>query len=189
MVSEMVMRWTGLTGGEGASVFHFENVSGTSEAQNAISAMRTFFTALTSMVPDEVRWDPAPEVRVLDEATGTLLASYPIVPGATIVAANTTGYNRAAGARIDWETNAIEGGRRLRGRTYLVPLGSDQYAASGNLGGSTVTALTTAATNLVTNLNAQSRSLRVWSRKNGVARTVSSPSVPLKGAILRSRRD
>lgn len=189
MPSEMRMNWTGGTGGDGVSVMHFENIGGAGEASTAVVIMRTFFTAVATLIPDEIQFLPDPEVRVLDDVTGALVATYSVTPGAVIVGGSSGVYNAAAGARLDWETGVIEGGRRLRGRTFLVPLGSTAYQAGGGLAGAARTQIETAGTTYISQMQAAGRAARVWSRKNGVARGIVSCNAPLQGAILRSRRD
>lgn len=189
VVAEMTMNWSGSVGGAGVSVFHLAVPADQAAAQDAIADMRTFFTNIASLVPNEISWVPGSEVRILNTNTGELTGVFSVTPGSPISGGNVGGYNLAAGGRVDWTTGIIVGGRRLRGRTYVVPLAVASYSNVGQLLAATVTQLTTAATTFRNDMAGGAHPLQVWSRANGVAADVASVSIPPMGAILRSRRD
>lgn len=142
---------------------------------------------MASQMPDNTQINFDSEVLDLD-VSGTLLAVWPVTPPAVVAGTLTTAFAQAQGARIDWSTSTIVAGRRLTGRTYVVPIASGGYTTDGVLTGATVTALQTAANAFITATSA-GRPLRVWSRTHATDAVVASASVPLKGAILRGRRD
>jgi hypothetical protein len=187
MPSEYRAVWSTAGGGTGYTVLHFQDVVSNTEAQNTANAVRTFFNSLAGIFPDEVSITFDDEVLVKDLA-GTLLSVWPVTPPASVAGINASTYNRAAGARIDWSTGHIVAGRRLTGRTYLVPAGSSVFDIAGLVTSANVTAMTNAATALIT-ATSSIKPLVVWSRTHGVAWAASGVAVPTKGAILTGRRD
>lgn len=187
MPSEYRAIWSTPGGGTGYSVFHFQDVVSNTEAQNTADAVRTFFNSLSGIFPDEVTISFDSEVIVMDLA-GTLTAVYAVTPPASVVGINASTYNRAAGARVDWGTGHIVAGRRLTGRTYLVPAGSSVFGLTGEVTSANVTAIGNAAAALIT-ATSSIKPLVVWSRTHGIAWAATDASVPLKGAILTGRRD
>jgi hypothetical protein len=106
-----------------------------------------------------------------------------------VVNGSSTGaYSRPAGGRIDWATDTIVAGRRLTGRTYLVPFALSAFDTEGVITAANVSSLTTAALALIT-ATGLNRPLRVWSRTHATSAVVSDASCPAAGAILRGRRD
>jgi hypothetical protein len=90
---------------------------------------------------------------------------------------------------VDWITDTITNRRRLRGRTFLVPIAGNAYQTNGTLYDSARTALQTAATAFVA---AQSTSFVIYHRgtgSDGSNGLVTSAFVPDMIAVLRSRRD
>lgn len=187
MPSQYRAIWSTPGGGTGYSVFHFEDVVSNTEAQNTANAVRTFFNSLTGIFPDDVTITFDSEVVVLDLA-GVLQSVYPVTPPSSVTGINTTSYNRAAGCRVDWDTGHIVAGRRLSGRTYLVPIGSNSYDTTGLLNSVNAAAVVTAGQALIT-ATSSIKPLAVWSRTHGVMWAVDTASCPLKGAILTGRRD
>jgi len=195
-------RWTGFTGAPGYTVLHFrdfgtgepDGVAATAaQALAATARVRTFFNAIASYLPNTVFVNVDPEVEVIDIATGTLLRSFTVATPATVAGLNTNSYSAAVGAVINWRTDGIRRGRRVRGRSFLVPLSSGAFAITGQLGGPVVTALTSAAQALADNTGTPD--LFVYGRPSGtgaddgVAYVVSNANVPPMGAVLTSRRD
>ena len=179
--------WSTPGGGTGYSVFHTTAMVSTSNAQTAANAIRAFFNTNAGLFPDEVQINFDSEFLELDVA-GALLAVYPVTPPAQVVGTQSLSYNRAAGVRIDWGTGTIVAGRRLTGRTYLVPASIGAFDSNGLVTSASVTAITAAANTLITALNTVGN-LGVWSRTHGVVHDVTTVSVPTKGAILTGRRD
>lgn len=195
-------RWTGFTGAPGYSVLHFRDFSGGEPSGSSLTAaqalaaagrVRTFFEAIKGNLPVGVFINVDPEVEVLDIATGTLLRSFTVATPATVAGTAANSYSAAVGAVVNWRTDGIRNGRRVRGRTFLVPLQGNAFATTGQLGGPVVTALTTAAQALAD--STQSPDLFVYGRptgpgaNDGVAYVVTNANVPPMGAILTSRRD
>lgn len=179
--------WTTPGGGTGYSVFHTTTMVSTSNAQSAANAIRAWFNTLVGLFPDEVTITFDTEFLELDVA-GNLLNVYAVTPPSSVTGSQTASYNRAAGIRVDWGTGVILAGRRLTGRTYLVPASSGAFDSNGLVTSATVTAIQAANSTLLTALNTVGN-LGVWSRTHSAVHDVTTSSVPTKGAILTGRRD
>ena len=188
LIGESRIVWSTPGGGTGYSVFHTVAPTTVGEADFINVSLRAFVDAILGQLPNEVTLSSYTELRVLDDATGNLVSTFPITTGWTRTGTNAGGYNRAAGARVDWTTGSIVAGRRLRGRTYLVPLAAANFDSNGLLTASVVTLIGNAAAALRTALSGSTQIL-VWSRAHGTSRPVTGHSVPPAGAILRGRRD
>lgn len=188
MPSQYRAIWSAPGGGTGYSVFHADVAGDSTDAQEFANAIREFFLDVQGLMPDDVSISFDSEVLNLSE-TGELVGVLPVTAPAAVVGSGTSGFSRATGARIDWSTGVIVSGRRLTGRTYIVPLESFCFDSSGLLTSIVQTNLLDAANGLLTALTTAGIVLKVWSRTHGQSAVVISASAPPKGAILRSRRD
>lgn len=187
MVAQYRAIWTAPGGGTGYSVFHFTTAGASGAAQTIADDTREFFLGLQSALPDDVIVSFDSEVLDMDPS-GTLQAVWGVTPGADVNGSITSGYARAQGARVDWATDQVVAGRRLTGRTYVVPVGSVFFDTQGLLTSAAVTDLQNAANAFISD-TASNRPLRVWSRTHAVDSVVTAASIPTQGAILRGRRD
>lgn len=188
MPSQYRAIWSTLGGGTGYSVFHADVAGDVTDAQEFANAVRTFFNSIADRLPNDVTITFDSEVVNLAE-TGELVGVFPVTAPTLVTGSGALNYSRAAGGRIDWATGVIAGGRRLTGRTYIVPIVAAEFDNSGLLTSACIADLQAAANTLISDLTAAGIVLRIWSRKNAVSAVVISASVPPKGAILRSRRD
>jgi hypothetical protein len=189
MVYQYRPRWSGTTGGPGVTVFNARRGLGSPGfPQQFADAVRPFFSALTGRVPNEVSWSFPGEVLEYDTVTGKLIEVYPVTAPANVVATSTGGYSHASGGRVDWHTQAIVNGKRLRGRSFIVPMAGSEFGPDGVLTAGARSALTNAANGLITAM-AGPGGLVVWSRTHGIVADVESASVVAKGSVLRTRRD
>lgn len=196
------MNWTGFPGAPGLSVFHFRDFdtepgAGLSEAgaQAATDRIDTFITAAIPYLPQGVFLRSDTEVEVIEETTGELQETFSVTPAAQkagmMSVAN--GFAAPSGAVINWRTQGVRNGRRIRGRTFLVPLGAGSYQADGTLSAAAVSGLAAAATALIDTTG--SPDLGVYARPTAPGATdgnwvvASSATVPDMAAVLRSRRD
>lgn len=187
MPAEYRAIWSTPGGGTGFSVFHFTTAGTGPAAQQIAADTRAYLNAIAGFFPDEVVISYDSEVLDLLE-DGTLSAVWSVTPPANTVGINASTYNRAAGLRVDWGTGLIVAGRRLTGRTYLVPAGSSVFDAGGLVTAGNITASQTAAAAFISATSAN-RPLRVWSRTHATSAVVTNASTPSKGAILTGRRD
>ncbi len=195
-------RWTIPGAGTAFSVFHFGNGpdgdASDQEASNATGATRTFFDAVKAYLPNQVIVDVLTDVEIIDVATGNLVdvrsaAALTPVNGGASAAGN---WVAPAGACITWSTDGLRTvsskPRRVRGRTFLVPLAGVAYENNGTLTAGALTALNTAATGLRGNFNNQE--LGIYGRPGvnasppGQFYSVIGHRITDQAAILRSRR-
>lgn len=180
--------WSTPGGGTGYSVLHFaDGVSSDANAQSIANAVRGFFDSIKGLFPNEVTWSFDSEYLELN-VDGTLEGVFAVTPPAALAGTGAGTYNRAAGVRLDWGTGQIVAGRRLVGRTYLVPADAGAFDSNGLVTSANSAALIGAANALRTAVSGIAQ-LAVWSRTHQVVHAVSAVSVPSKGAILTGRRD
>lgn len=195
-------RWSGFTGAPGYSIFHFRDFAagGSSSAPIdaaaaalAVTRVRTFFTAVAGLLPARVNILVEAEVEVVEDTTGALVTSFTTPATTSVQGTSNAVFSAAVGAVINWRTNGIRKRRRVRGRTFLVPLSAGAFADTGQMTSAAVATLTTAANALADQTTGID--LFVYGRptvtgaEDGVAYVVSSAQVPAMGAVLTSRRD
>jgi len=196
--------WSGTSGGPGLSQHAVMGAAGgdwnPTGAQSAVNAVRAFWAALASNLPDEVRIQVSPVVDTYNRDDGELFSSNTAgtVPG-VVAGTSTSGYAGGAGVKVTWNTNQIRNGRRVRGATFVVPISGAIWTANGNIGTVAATTFNNAAAQLISSLASGGTPLAVWSRPHpatetkperlGFATEVTSGNVGMKSAILRGRRD
>lgn len=191
-ISRVTALWTGFNGAPGYTNFFFATAADASVADSLTAAVRTFFGDLTSMLPDSVTINVSGEVALIDEGSG-VLESYVNANAepTSVTGAQPGAFSAPSGAVVNWNTDTVNRGRRVRGRTFLVPLSNAVYQSDGTISNSYLPDLREAAATLMT--NTVGTPLVVWSRprdgSGGVSAIVTSAGVPDMAAVLRSRRD
>lgn len=191
---EYRVNWSGTAvTGPGTSVFHGRIATASTAgaaAQDFADRVRLFFGEVRGLIPTGVSWDFPGEVTELDTTTGVLEDVHAITPPSATTSSGAAGnHSRPSGARIDWLTSSITAGRRLRGRTFLVPLYSAGYDTTGTIASTTLTTLNTAAANYIDAGVFADCQPAVWSRTHGVLADIVSKSITDRATVLRSRRD
>jgi hypothetical protein len=196
-------RWNIPGAGTAYTILHFGSGTGEAvtdtEASNSTLAVSTFFNSIRTLLPAQVTLNIESDVEVIDVATGDLQGAVtsanrdPIVGGAS----GTANWAAPAGVCITWSTGGIRqvssGPRRVRGRTFIVPLASSAYATDGTIDSSPLTTLNSAATALRGNFNNQQ--FVIYGRPGlndtppGVVHSVTGHRITDQVAILRSRRN
>lgn len=195
-------RWTIPGAGTAFSVLHFGNNGiedpTDTQASNSVGATRTFFEAIKAFLPAPVIIDYMTDVEVIDILTGNLEGVRSAASVAQTVggASGSANWVAPAGACITWSTAGLRTvnskPRRVRGRTFIVPLASVAYDPNGNLSVSALTALNTGATGLRGNFNGQE--FGIYGRPGpggspaGVYHLVTGHRITDQAAVLRSRR-
>lgn len=185
-ISRLRVAWSGnVVVGPGLSTFYFATGSPT----NAPSVVTTFFTAIRSMFPAGLTWTVPDGGDLIEESSGSLTGTWTGDAGGTVTSSSTGNFAQGVGARVSWMTDAIRGGRRVRGTTFLVPLRSSQWDDQGTLDSAGVTTLSDAANALMANAD---WNLLVWSRPrpglSGLGVPVARVEIPDKISWLRSRK-
>lgn len=184
-VREITTEWTLPSGAGHLSVMYF---STTPSVASQRTALHTFWTAVKALQSTTTIYVISTDGRELDEGTGLLTAAWS--EGSVKNGAGGSGsvpVPDATQGLLQWRTNAIVGGRFLRGRTFVPGLGIGQTAL-GNILPAAATTLNTAATALI----ASGADLKVWHRpvagSGGLTDSVTSATVWSELAVLRRRR-
>lgn len=189
--------WQGFAGAPGYTRLSFLDLT-TSAALNAAgTATRSFFFALTGLIPAGTTIQVSPVVDEFDAASGLLTGSDTMSTTPALVTSTSSGSRYAGGSGfvVSWSTDSIFRGHRVKGRTFIVPADGLAFQADGTLDPTTITTAVGAATSLV---NATSE-LAVWSRHfetisghleqtDGAVVPVLAASVKDSASQLRSRR-
>lgn len=192
------INWTGFIGAPGYTNLYFSefNETGYTQAHADGVALKasTFANQLRDFLPSAVTVNMDPTVEIIQSDTGNLVGFFSTTPIAGGVGALTGTYSATSGACIAWGTNGVRNSRRVRGRTFVVPLGNSAYESNGTLAAGTISALTSYANALKNNTTAPG-DFGIWARPTGPDATdgewfaVETVSVKDKAAVLRSRRD
>lgn len=191
-IYRITARWAGFNGAPGYSAFHFATGGGlVSDVNQVAERVRSAFGAVSFLLPAGVTINIEPEAEIIDSDTGIISAFEPLDPPAEVSGTGSGTYSAPSGAVVNWRTNDVRFGRRIRGRTFLVPLSSASYQSDGTLNPESLSDLNDFGNALVGgDLDSE---FGVWSRPRngagGVFATATSFSVPDKVAVLRSRRD
>ena len=189
--------WSGFVGGPGYTNLYFrdftEGPTDQGMADGAVAKVAAFNTVLKDYLCSGVTLTIDPMVDRLEETTGELVGFFTTAPGVAKVGGDTGNQAAGVGACISWTTGGVRNGRRIRGRTFLVPIATNYYATDGSLSTTFLTALRAAAITLSGSVG--SGDLGVWSRpsgpgaSDGVWYVVTASSIRDKVAVLTSRRD
>lgn len=191
-ITRITAQWGNFRGAPGYSNFHFDGeFLDESGVEAAAVAVHGFFEAFRHSLPGSVDIDIRPTAEVIDEASGQITSTVDFAVPPTVHGGTGDNYSAATGAVVNWNTQDYVGGRRVRGRTFLVPLATSAFDSSGDIASANLTAIRTAAAGLIT--APIDHPLSVWRRPvggaGGSSHVVSSATVPDLGAVLRSRRD
>lgn len=184
--------WSGFAGAPGYTNFFFAAFGSGDSAELEVARTREFFRALSSDLPESVTIQVQQEAAILDEATGDLQSYVQVETAPTPVTGGSGAvFSAASGAVVSWNTDTVVRGRRVRGRTFIVPLDTTAYDAQGTLASSTISLLNDAANAL--RGDGSGPQLVIWARPrtgaDGAIAPVTSHRVADRVAVLRSRRD
>lgn len=191
-ILRITAQWSGFRGAPGYSNFFFQGQSADEEDALAhAQAVQAFFTSASRWMPSGLSISIQPIASNVDETNGQTVGEVDFEPPASVSGGSEATYSAASGAVVNWNTTAYRNGRRVRGRTFLVPLASDAYDAQGDLNAAVINDIRDGAQALIANPGPVP--MVVWSRPvngaGGQIAPVTSASVPDLGAVLRSRRD
>jgi hypothetical protein len=200
-MAKVKARWSGFTGSPGYSNFYFrEWTDGThvvtaEEATAAVAKVRAFFDLMKTGLPPVVSIQVDPEVEVVEDTTNTIQGVVAATPVAVVTGtASAPSYAAAVGAVFTWHTNGVRNGRRVRGRTFIVPMASSVFDTNGTINSGWMTNLGLCGSNMIAD-DAATPTFGVYSRPSGPGATDGSWTVatgfrvPDMSAVLRSRRD
>ena len=160
-----------------------------------------FWNTVKTVMPATVTLTTEPEGDIFDDTNGQITGSWTEGTDAVSTGSAST-YAGPVGASVTWRTSGVVGGKRVKGRTFIVPLNGDNYDSFGSLTDPLLTLLRGAASTLVA---ASPGQLLVWSRpivigdldskgeqkpiRDGSTWAVGAASVRDSVAVLRSRRE
>ncbi len=184
-MDQAVVQWTGFPGGPGYTNFYFTTDVGGG------AALQTFFAAVAPMLPSTVKIQVPSSGPQLNPLTGEQTGVWTTASHPQIAGLAGGKYSAASGACVTWVTGVFVRGRRVRGRTFLVPLESGCYAPDGTIDDGTRTIMNAAVATFVT-ATSPGHCIYVRNRKNhtdeGIACEVVSGNIRDRIAILTSRR-
>lgn len=171
--------------GPSISTFYESPESGVGGADDLV----TFFTSIADRIALNVQILVPSSGDLVESTTGDLVGTWSDPgTGGSVSTTGNSGFTNGVGARVVWNTGGLFGGRRVRGSTFIVPLGIDAYEGAGNITATMLGDLQAAADALV----ASDTPFGVWSRPNGTApgefNEWTSARVPDAVSWLRSRR-
>jgi hypothetical protein len=148
-----------------------------------------FLNALVGYIPAGLQITVQATGDIIMDTDGSLAGTWGEAPVAVVQGSSAGNYTGASGAVVHWLSSGVVRGRRVRGRTFLVPLGPNAYDVGSGLTTAAITAIKNAADGLVT---AGGGGFVAWSRPAGFSagssHAVTGTRVPDLAAVLRSRR-
>lgn len=164
-IQRLQVALTGGSMGSGVATHYFSNAA-THQAH-----LKTFWTSLAAIMSGYVTIVVPNQGEVFDELNGSLIGTWTSGTGASITGGGTGAYAGGVGACIGWSTSGIHNARKVRGRTFVVPLALNQYDTDGTLASGCVTSINSAVSTLLTSMAGD---LNIWARP--------SVAVPVGGA-------
>lgn len=193
----VTVNWTGFIGAPGYTNLYFRDFAAGDQTQaiadGSVAKVDTWLNAWIPSLPAAVTVGVDPSVEVIEDTTGQLQGFFNTTPEAAQPGTSAGNYAAPTGGVVNWYTNGIRNGRRVRGRSFMVPLGPTAFALDGTLATTVLTTLRTATQTMIDAAGAGD--IGVWSRPtvaapaSGAWHAVSSFTIPDKAAILSSRRD
>lgn len=184
--------WSIPEAGPSVSTFHFYDGTNPPAVQTIANAVRAFFAAFPSLIPEECAVSFDSEVVRINTATGVLEESFPVIEPAVVAGTSSAAWAAGTGARVQWLTDRIINGKRVRGATFIVPLHSTSFTGTGRVSGATITTLNNAGAALISATGTASHPLSVWSRptdvRPGDRTTVLTASTSATPGTLRTRK-
>lgn len=196
-LSRVSVAWQGWPGAPGVSQFYYGTSLGDLPTQNNIDAIRTFFQAFAGILPNGLTITVPRSGDRINQTDGKIIGAWEVPTQPAVVTGTGTGnYAGNAGAVVHWLTTTVVAGRRVRGRTFMVPLIASAFDAQGSMSTATVTLASNAAAALVAQVDGAPS---VWSRpftdptgkkpaREGSLAQISSSRVPDLSVSQRSRR-
>jgi len=187
---KVTLRWDGSPGSPGYSNFYGRSTGADEQvvADALGEALRTFSITLASLVHDSMSLVVLPAWQQLDDVSGNVLADGNLTTPPTAVV-GTSGASGAgnAGLAVNWGTDVFIAGRRLKGRTYVVPA-PGAFETNGTLTAGAISSVGDAARAFAVTGTVP---VVVWHRPvlgaGGSSFAITTVQITDRPAILRSR--
>lgn len=188
-VARIKVRWEGFFGAPGLSTFYCL------DAATWRPNLLTFFNTIKARMPTTVVMVVEAQGDLVNDVTGDITGSWTEGAETSYTGAITGNYPAPSGVVVNWLTTAVIAGRRLRGKTFLVPIGGAGYDNNGTIISTYLTDFRAAATALHTTTPGQMLVLHRPTLAGspagvtaGSSSAVTTATVPDLAAVLRSRR-
>lgn len=188
--------WTGFTGAPGYTRMKWNGDLTTDDLALAAGKQHAFFASINPYLPADVTisWDG--QSQTYDDQ-GVLTDAQEYTPPGNVTGASPSNVAGPAGVVVRWLTGSYQLGRRIVGRTFVVPLATNAYEPNGSMEEVALSVIQGAADNLV----AGDPLLAIFSHPMDTKTDPPTPKAPPitaiatsaqvkdKVAVLRSRRD
>lgn len=174
--------WSGFQGAPGYTNFHFQDLTTDSARNAAGTAVKQFFTSLAPMLSTAWTITIQSEITEWDKDTGQLIGASTMTtpPTPQVGTATPVAYPGGTGLCITWKTGSIWNGRRVVGRSFIVPA-MGVYDTDGTLTTAAIAAANTAATGLI---GAAAAQFSIWAKQWTTQGDPPKP-VQIAGAIFQ----
>lgn len=195
-ISRIRVQITGAQGLPGVSTFY------ALDGPSGAASVQAFYSAIINRFARNVSYKVEENGDIINDTDGELTGSWTTTTLAGGTSAATDSYAAGVGACVTWLTTVILSGHRVKGRTFIVPMGGGQYQNDGTLDNSVLTSLQGSAESLATDV---AGNLVVWHRPRlakpadgsrpavtarvGAHAPIEHAVVHDKIAVLTSRRD
>jgi len=197
-IAKITLAWTGFIGAPGFTNLYFRDfeTSGLDQAiiDGSVAKVDSWSSSIQTRVPSSVVLQVQQVVPIIESTNGQIVRFMQATTAPVSRTGQGTGsYAAAAGACVNWYTDGVRNGRRVRGRSFIVPLAGSALASDGTIDNTQLTGLRSASTTMAA--VGGTGDLGVWARPSGPGATdgewhsVTSVTIPDKTAVLRSRRD
>lgn len=188
----VVINWTGApVVGNAVTVLHYD---GSNQSAPPIAGLKSAFSQYAALFSNNVTLTFPSSGDTIEDTTGHLTGTWSSTGGGQVAGTMAQTSAAGVGACIGWTTGGIvsgkKGPRRLRGRTFLVPIAKNAFDADGTLDPVVLQTIQNLAAGIMA-----SGPLAVWHRPTklapagGSSYAVLSSTVHDKVAFLSSRRD
>lgn len=191
------INWTGFVGAPGYTNLYFSEFVSEgytqAHADGAVAKAVSFVNGIKTYLPNVVTIGVDPTVEIVQADTGQLVGFFTTAPAAPSAGTASGTYSAASGVCFSWGTNGVRNGRRVRGRTFVVPVAGAYYDLDGTINNTAATSLR--ATGAALLATGGVTDFGIWSRPSskgatdGVWHAAETATLKDKVAVLRSRRD
>jgi len=175
---------TGGPGGNGVTTLYFK------EGPVAQPAVVDFAEGLANDLPNDCQLLVSNFGDTINQETGEIVGTWTGGTTTAFVGLQSGAWTAGVGFRVQWRTAGIVAGRRVVGKSFLVPKASSCFDTSG---APTTTSLGGTGTIAQALIDDTPGNMVVWSRPSGSRlgsiHNVVEPFVPPQGAFLRTRRE
>lgn len=197
-MAKVTINWTGFPGGPGYSNLYFRDFSGTGAVDQgivdgAVAKVQDWLSFWRNRLPTSVKTGVDPTVEAIEETTGELQGFWTATVAAPAGGLGVASFSAPSGACVSWYTSTVRNGRRMRGRTFIVPLDTVSYENDGTLIESIITAAPAVNNAMIADSGAGD--LGIWARpsapgaSDGQWALVTAARLNDRPAMLTSRRD